>query len=137
MQCRVSETPGLWQLRNRLPQIHPSAYIAPGATVIGSVIVEKNASVWFNCTIRADNEIITIGEGTDVQDNSILHCDPGKPLTIGKNCLVGHQVCLHGCTIGSNCLIGMRTTILDNAKVGNNCFVAAGSHIGENRVFGE
>jgi len=103
--------------------------------VIGTVILQKNASIWFNSTVRGDNEVITIGEDTDVQDNSVLHCDPGKPLTIGKNCLVGHQVCLHGCTIGPNCLIGMRSIILDNSKVGRCCLVAAGTFIGEGREF--
>mmetsp|Transcript_92943 Transcript_92943/g.216024 ORF Transcript_92943/g.216024 Transcript_92943/m.216024 type:complete len:260 (-) Transcript_92943:94-873(-) len=135
MRLRVGESPGLWQLQRRTPEIHPSAYVAPGATVIGSVKLGRDASVWFNCTIRGDNEQITIGDGTDIQDNSILHCDPGKPLTIGKHVLVGHQVCLHGCTVGDTCLIGMRTTMLDNSRVGNNCFVAAGSFIGENKVF--
>jgi len=136
------ETPGTWFLSGdgdmdpmRTPSIHPSAFIAPGASIIGSVKIERDASVWFNCTVRSDNEIISIGEGSDIQDNSILHCDPGTPLTVGKNVLVGHQVCLHGCTIGDNCLIGMRTVMLDRSKVGNNCFVAAGSHIAEGREF--
>jgi len=135
MQCRVAETPGLWALGKRTPTIHPSAYIAPGATVIGSVKLGRDASIWFNCTVRADNEQITIGEGTDIQDNSIVHCDEGKPVTIGANVLVGHQVCLHGCRIGDYCLIGMRTVMLDNSRVGSNCFVAAGSFIGENKTF--
>mmetsp|Transcript_37815 Transcript_37815/g.112898 ORF Transcript_37815/g.112898 Transcript_37815/m.112898 type:complete len:255 (+) Transcript_37815:75-839(+) len=135
MRMRVDEAPGLWQLGRRVPEIHPTAYIAPGATVIGTVRMARDSSVWFNCTVRGDNELITIGQGTDIQDNSVLHCDPGKPIVIGDEVLVGHQVCLHGCHIGSNCLIGMRTTMLDCSRVGNNCFVAAGSFIGENKVF--
>lgn len=137
LASRQDKIPDIWALGERRPAIHPTAWVAPGASLIGTVILHPNSSVWFNCTLRGDNELITIGEDTDVQDNSVLHCDPGKPLTIGKNCLVGHQVCLHGCTIGENCLIGMRTTILDNAKIGSNCFVAAGSFVGEGKVFGD
>ncbi|OLP84961.1 ABC transporter B family member 25 [Symbiodinium microadriaticum] len=132
---QLEDKPGIWSLGSRHPQIHPSAYVAPGASIIGTVTLRKDASVWFNCTLRGDNEVITIGEGSDIQDNSVLHCDPGKPLVVGRNCLVGHQVCLHGCRIGENCLIGMRTTILDNVVIGSNCFVAAGSFIGEGRSF--
>ncbi|CAE7195584.1 unnamed protein product, partial [Symbiodinium sp. KB8] len=135
LQNRLEDKPGIWSLGSRHPQIHPSAYVAPGASIIGTVTLRKDASVWFNCTLRGDNEVITIGEGSDIQDNSVLHCDPGKPLVVGRNCLVGHQVCLHGCRIGENCLIGMRTTILDNVVIGSNCFVAAGSFIGEGRSF--
>jgi len=135
MRLRVDESPGLWALGSRTPSIHPTAFIAPGASVIGTVKMERDSSVWFNCTLRGDNENITIGAGSDVQDNSILHCDPGKPLSIGKNVLVGHQVCLHGCTVGNNCLIGMRTTMLDESKVGNDCLVAAGSFIRERIKF--
>jgi len=133
LRARLNESPGMWKLQERTPKIHPSAYVAPGAAIIGSVELKKDASVWFNSTVRGDNEQITIGEGSDVQDNSILHCDPGMPLIIGKNCLIGHQVCLHGCKIGDNCLIGMRTTIMDNAEVGENTYVAAGTHIPEGK----
>mmetsp|Transcript_52785 Transcript_52785/g.98861 ORF Transcript_52785/g.98861 Transcript_52785/m.98861 type:complete len:263 (+) Transcript_52785:40-828(+) len=135
LQSRLEVKPGIWSLGPRRPNIHASAYVAPGASIIGTVTLRKDASVWFNCTLRGDNEVITIGEGSDIQDNSILHCDPGKPLVVGRNCLVGHQVCLHGCKIGENCLIGMRTTILDNAVIGKNCFIAAGSFIGEGKSF--
>eukprot|EP00930_Biecheleria_cincta_P033059 TRINITY_DN22900_c0_g1_i1.p1 TRINITY_DN22900_c0_g1~~TRINITY_DN22900_c0_g1_i1.p1 ORF type:complete len:348 (+),score=86.56 TRINITY_DN22900_c0_g1_i1:73-1116(+) len=133
LRARLNESPGMWKLQDRTPKIHPSAYVAPGAAIIGTVELEKDASVWFNCTVRGDNEQIKIGEGSDVQDNSILHCDPGMPLIIGKNCLIGHQVCLHGCKVGDNCLIGMRTTIMDNAEIGENTYVAAGTHIPEGK----
>mmetsp|Transcript_37950 Transcript_37950/g.80690 ORF Transcript_37950/g.80690 Transcript_37950/m.80690 type:complete len:266 (+) Transcript_37950:88-885(+) len=137
LQVRFQESQGIWVLGSRRPSIHPTAYIAPGATVIGTVVMHKNSSIWFNTTVRGDNEIITIGEDTNIQDNSVLHCDPGIPLTVGRNVLVGHQVCLHGCTIGENCLIGMRTTMLDGSQVGNNCFVASNTFIGQNVKFGD
>lgn len=108
-------------------------FIADTATVIGSVILENNVSIWFNTVLRGDNDIIHIGENTNIQDGSILHVDEGVPLTIGKNVTVGHKVMLHGCTIGNNTLIGMNAVILNHAKIGNNCIIGANALITEGK----
>ena len=107
--------------------------VAPNAVIIGDVTLEKNTSIWFNATLRGDIENIHIGEGSNVQDGSVLHTDPGYPLKIGKNVTVGHLVMLHGCTIGDNSLIGIGAVILNNAKIGNNCVIGAKSLITENK----
>ncbi len=109
------------------------AWVAPTATVIGNVRLLKGASVWFGATVRGDNELITIGEGSNVQDNSVLHTDPGAPLTIGTNVTVGHLVMLHGCTIGDGTLVGIGSVILNGAKIGKNCLIGANTFIGENK----
>lgn len=109
-------------------------WIAPNAMVVGNVRLLRNASVWFGATIRGDNELIEIGEGSNVQDNSVLHTDPGAPLTIGANVTVGHLVMLHGCTIGDGSLVGIGSVILNRAKIGKNCLIGANSFIGENKV---
>ena len=108
-------------------------WVAPNATVVGDVTLEKNTSIWFNATLRGDIENIHIGEGSNIQDGSVLHTDPGYPLKIGKNVTVGHMVMLHGCTIGDNSLIGIGAVILNNAKIGNNCVIGAKSLITENK----
>ncbi|MEO0525327.1 MAG: gamma carbonic anhydrase family protein, partial [Pseudomonadota bacterium] len=113
------------------PQIHADTWVAPDANLIGKVVLEEGASVWFGCTIRADHEIIRIGAGTNVQENTVMHIDAGYPLTIGKNCTIGHKAMLHGCTIGDNSFIGMGTTVLKGAKVGKNCLLGAGALITE------
>ena len=108
-------------------------WVAPNAVIIGDVTLEKNTSIWFNATLRGDIENIHIGEGSNVQDGSVLHTDPGYPLKIGKNVTVGHLVMLHGCTIGDNSLIGIGVVILNNAKIGKKCIVGAKSLITENK----
>ena len=108
-------------------------WIADNATVLGSVIMAHNVSIWFNAVIRGDNEVITIGENSNIQDGSVLHTDPGLPLTIGKNVTVGHKVMLHGCTIGDNSLIGINAVVLNGAKIGKNCLIGANSLIPEGR----
>ena len=108
-------------------------YIAPNATVIGSVVLEHNASVWFNAVIRGDNDEIVIGEGSNVQDGSVLHTDPGVKLIIGKGVTVGHMVMLHGCEICDNTLIGIKSVILNNVKIGRNCIIGANSLITEGK----
>ena len=108
-------------------------WIAPGATVIGNVRLLPGASVWFGATIRGDNDPITIGLGSNVQDGSVLHTDPGAPLTIGTNVTVGHLVMLHGCTIGDNTLVGIGSVILNRARIGKNCLIGANSFIGEGK----
>ena len=108
-------------------------WVAPNATIIGDVTLEKNTSIWFNATLRGDIENICVGEGSNVQDGSVLHTDPGYPLKVGKNVTVGHLVMLHGCTIGDNSLIGIGAVILNNAKIGKNCIIGAKSLITENK----
>ena len=108
-------------------------WIAPNAMVMGNVILKKNASVWFGAVLRGDNDPITIGENSNVQDNSVLHTDHGSPLTVGANVTIGHMVMLHGCTIGDNTLIGIGSIILNGTKIGKNCLIGAGTLIGENK----
>ncbi len=109
-------------------------WIASNATVIGSVVLENNASVWFNVVIRADNDIITIGENSQVQDGSVLHADPGFPLTLGRNVSVGHMAMLHGCTVGDGSLIGIKSVILNGAVIGKNCLIGANTLIAEGKT---
>lgn len=109
-------------------------WIAHNATVIGSVVLENNASVWFNTVIRADNDIITIGENSQIQDGSVLHADPGFPLTLGKNVSVGHMAMLHGCTVGDGSLIGIKSVILNGAVIGKNCLIGANTLIAEGKT---
>mgnify|MGYP006140248399 FL=1 len=123
----------LYDLENKKIQNSGDNWVAPNANVIGDVTLEKNTSIWFNATLRGDIENIHIGEGSNVQDGSVLHTDPGYPLKIGKNVTVGHLVMLHGCTIGDNSLIGIGAVILNNAKIGNNCVIGAKSLITENK----
>ena len=126
----------LYELDGIRPEIlDPSVWIAPSAAVIGNVSMAAHASVWFNVTMRGDNDPITVGERTNIQDNSVLHTDIGAPLTLGKGVTVGHQVMLHGCTIGDNSLIGMGSTILNHARIGANSIVGANSLITEGKEF--
>jgi len=125
----------IYQLGEHAPEIDPSAYITDSANIIGKVKIEANASVWFDVTIRGDNEFITIGENSNVQEGTILHTDPGLPLTIGKNVTVGHQAMLHGCIIGDGSLIGIQAVVLNGAKIGKNCLVGAGALVTEGKEF--
>ena len=102
---------------------------------MGNVSIAEDCSVWFGAVIRGDTETITIGKGSNVQDNSVLHADEGMPLVIGENVTVGHQVMLHGCTVGNNSLIGIQAVVLNGAKIGNNCLVGAGSLVTEGKQF--
>jgi carbonic anhydrase/acetyltransferase-like protein (isoleucine patch superfamily) len=110
-------------------------WVAPGASVIGKVRLEKGASIWFGSVLRGDNELILVGEDTNIQDLSVLHTDHGSPLTIGRRCVIGHKVMLHGCTIGDNTLIGIGAIVLNNARIGNHCLVGANSLVTEGKVF--
>ncbi|MGR3603487.1 MAG: gamma carbonic anhydrase family protein [Heliomarina sp.] len=123
----------IYALGDLTPQIHPDTWVAPDANLIGQVVMEEGSSVWFGTTIRADHEIILIGEGSNVQENCVMHIDAGFPLTIGKNCTIGHKVMLHGCTVGDNTLVGMNATILNGARIGKNCLIGAGALITENK----
>ena len=123
----------------RLDDIEPhlddesSIFIAPNAHIIGNVKIAANCSVWFGTVIRGDNEQISLGAGTNIQENSILHTDPGFPLSVGKNCTIGHGAILHGCEIGDNSLIGMGATILNGAKIGKLCLIGAGALVTEGK----
>jgi carbonic anhydrase/acetyltransferase-like protein (isoleucine patch superfamily) len=125
----------IYQLGEHAPDIAPSAYITENANVIGKVRIEANASVWFGATLRGDNELITVGANSNVQENSVLHTDPGLPLTIGKNVTIGHQAMLHGCTIGDGSLVGIQAVILNGARIGRNCLVGAGALVTEGKEF--
>ncbi len=125
----------IYQLGEDVPSIDPSAYIAPTANLIGKVKVEANVSIWFGVTIRGDNELIIIGQVSNVQESSTLHADMGFPLTLGKNVTVGHQAMLHGCTIGDGTLIGIQAVLLNGAKIGENCLVGAGALVTEGKEF--
>ncbi|KAF0114499.1 MAG: transferase [Hyphomonadaceae bacterium] len=109
-------------------------WVAPNATLIGKCILHENASVWFNAILRGDNEPITIGENSNVQDGSVLHTDLGIPLTIGKNVTIGHLAMLHGCEIGDNSLVGIGAVVLNHAKIGKNCIIGAKALIGEGKI---
>ena len=125
----------LYQLDAHRPEVHESAWVADNAQVMGAVKLAADASVWFGCTVRGDTETIEIGEGSNIQDGSVMHADHGKPLTVGKNVTVGHMVMLHGCTIGDESLIGIGAVVLNGAKIGKNCLVGAGSLVTEGKEF--
>ncbi|MBV9346926.1 MAG: gamma carbonic anhydrase family protein [Pseudolabrys sp.] len=110
-------------------------FIADNAAVIGKVRLKHDASIWFGAVLRGDNEWIELGERSQIQDNCVLHTDPGFPLTIGSNCVIGHLAMLHGCTIGNSTLIGMSATVLNGAKIGNNSLVGAGAVVTEGKSF--
>jgi carbonic anhydrase/acetyltransferase-like protein (isoleucine patch superfamily) len=123
----------LYRLGDRTPSVHASAYVAPSAQLIGSVVMQEDSSVWFNVVVRGDNDIMTIGAGTNVQDQSMLHTDHGIPLTLGRGCTVGHKVMLHGCEIGDYTLIGMNAVVLNRARIGNYCMIGANALITEGK----
>lgn len=123
----------IYALDGIVPQIAPDAWVAPDANLIGRVVLEARASVWFGATLRGDNEEIRLGEGSNVQENCVLHTDMGYPLVIGRDCTIGHKAMLHGCTIGDGSLIGMGATVLNGAKIGRGCLIGAGALIAEGK----
>jgi carbonic anhydrase/acetyltransferase-like protein (isoleucine patch superfamily) len=123
----------IYALDGIAPSIDPSAWVAPDAVLVGKVVVEAEASIWFGAVIRGDNEEIRVGAGSNVQENAVLHTDMGYPLTIGTNCTVGHKAMLHGCTIGDGTLIGMGATVLNGAKIGKFCLIGACALITEGK----
>jgi len=125
----------IYALDDLAPEIRGRCFVAPSAAVIGDVFMAEDTSVWFGAVVRGDVERITIGRGSNIQDNSVLHSDPGAPLTLNENVTIGHMVMLHGCTIGPNSLIGIGSTILNHAKIGANSIVGANSLITENKEF--
>ena len=125
----------IYAIGEHTPEIDPSCYVADTATVIGKVALKAQTNIWFGVVIRADNDQITIDEGSNIQENSVLHADPGFPLTIGKGVSVGHMAMVHGCTIGDGSLIGIQAVILNGAKIGKNCLVGAGALVTEGKEF--
>jgi carbonic anhydrase/acetyltransferase-like protein (isoleucine patch superfamily) len=124
----------IYQLDDRKPTIKGDYLVAENAAVIGSVVLEANASVWWNVTIRGDNDVITLGENVNVQDGSVIHTDGGVQVTLERNVSIGHLVMLHGCTVRENSLIGIGAIILNRVVVGKNCLIGAGSLIPEGKV---
>ena len=125
----------LYALEEKHPQLLGNNWVADNAAVIGNVVLHPGANVWFGCTVRGDNDPISIGENSNIQDNSVLHTDVGVPLNIGRDVTIGHQVMLHGCTIGDNTLIGIQSVILNRAKSGKNSIVGAGSLVSEGKSY--
>ena len=125
----------LYELDGLAPRVAESAWVAESAEVMGNVVLGDNASIWFGAVLRGDNETLTIGAGTNVQDGSVLHSDHGQPLTLGERVTVGHKVVLHGCTVGDESLIGIGAVVLNGARIGKNCLVGAGALVTEGKEF--
>lgn len=125
----------VYEVDGKTPQVDSTAWIADSAQVMGHVTLGPDASVWFGCVLRGDTESMTIGEGSNIQDLTVMHADHGLPLTLGKHVTVGHKVMLHGCTIGDESLIGIGAIVLNGARIGKNCLVGAGSLVTEGKEF--
>ena len=115
------------------PKVAEDAWVAPGAHVVGRIVLGARASVWFGAALRGDNEEIFVGEGSNLQENVVCHTDMGFPLTIGRDCTIGHKAMLHGCTLGDETLVGMGATVLNGARVGRNCLIGAGALVTEGK----
>jgi carbonic anhydrase/acetyltransferase-like protein (isoleucine patch superfamily) len=124
-----------YRLGDKAPSVDASAFVAPDATLVGDVRMGPQASIWFQAVARGDNEPITIGAQSNVQEGAVLHADPGYPLTIGERVTIGHQAMVHGCTIGEGSLIGIQAVVLNGAKIGKHCLVGAGAVITERKEF--
>lgn len=127
----------IYRLGDREPRIDPTAWVAGSAELIGLIELAAEASVWFNCTLRGDTEPIRVGARSNVQENCVLHTDPGYPLTIGERVTVGHQAMLHGCTIGEGSLIGIQAIVMNGARIGRHCLIGAGALIPEGKSIPE
>ena len=127
----------IYDFEEHTPKIDPSSWVAPNAVIIGKVELKKESNIWFNSSLRGDVEPIIIGEGSNVQDGSVIHTDPGCPVIIGKNVTVGHLVMLHGCEIEDDCLIGIGSTILNKAKIGKTSIIGANALVTENKIIPE
>ena len=130
-----SERMSLFTISGEKPQLAESAWVAPQAIVVGRAKLAERTSVWFNAVIRADNEPVTIGEASNVQEGAVLHTDPGYPMQIAAHVTIGHQAMLHGCTIGEGSLIGVQAVVLNGAVIGKHCLVGAGAVVTEGKVF--
>ncbi|MDR2787616.1 MAG: gamma carbonic anhydrase family protein [Candidatus Accumulibacter sp.] len=127
----------IYALGDLVPNIHPQTWIAPNASVIGQVHLEKNVSIWWGCTLRGDIGLLRVGENSNVQDGSVLHTDAGLQVDVGRNVTVGHGVILHGCAIGEGCLIGMGATLLNRSVIGKQCLIGANTLIPEGKIIPE
>ncbi len=127
----------IYNFNNISPKIDKDSWYAPNSVLIGNVTLKKDANIWFNATLRGDVEPITIGEGSNIQDGSVVHTDPGCPTIVGNGVTVGHMVMLHGCEIADDCLIGIGSTILNKTKIGKNCIIGANALVTENKVIPE
>lgn len=127
----------LYQLGDVSPRLAPTAYVAPSASIVGRAVLGDHSSVWFGATLRGDNELISIGDGSNVQDGAVMHTDPGYPLLVGNNVSIGHQAMLHGCTVGEGSLIGIQSVVLNAAIIGKGCLVGAGAVITERKSFAD
>ena len=127
----------IYDFEGHTPKLDPNSWVASNSVIIGKVELKKDSNIWFNVTLRGDVEPITIGEGSNVQDGSVVHSDPGCPVIIGKNVTIGHLVMLHGCVIEDDCLIGIGSTILNKAKIGKNSIIGANALVTENKVIPE
>ena len=125
----------LYRIGGQQPTVHPTAWIAPSAELIGDVHVGEGASVWFGAVIRADNTPIVVGARANIQEGAMLHSDPGAPCTVGAGCTVGHHAILHGCTLGTHVLVGMGATVLNRAEIGDDCLIGAGALVTEGKLF--
>ena len=125
----------IYRLGDAAPRVPASAYVAPGATVIGRVTLGERASVWPGAVIRGDDDAIHVGDNTNVQDGAVLHVDPGIPMSIGSDVTIGHQAMLHGCTIGDGTLVGIQAIVYNKAVIGRDCLIAAGAVVPEGKVF--
>jgi carbonic anhydrase/acetyltransferase-like protein (isoleucine patch superfamily) len=125
----------IFKIGTHTPDVDASAYVTDSASVIGNVHLAANTSIWFGAALRGDNELISIGEGSNVQECAVLHTDIGYPLVVGKNVTIGHQAMLHGCTVGDGSLIGIQAVVLDGAVIGKNCLVAAGALVTSGKIF--
>ena len=125
----------IFKIGTHTPDVDASAYVTDSASVIGNVHLAANTSIWFGAALRGDNELISIGEGSNVQECAVLHTDIGYPLVVGKNVTIGHQAMLHGCTVGDGSLIGIQAVVLDGAVIGKNCLVAAGALVTSGKEF--
>lgn len=124
----------IYNFQNYQPQVHPLAWIAPNAAVIGQVSIASEVSIWFGAVIRADMAEINIGEQSNIQDNCVLHVDEDTPMSIARRVLIGHGVVLHGCEIGEGTMVGIGSVILNRAKIGKNCIIGARTLVGENKI---
>ena len=125
----------LYQLDDLSPRLADTAWVADSAQVMGNVELAADTSVWFGAVLRGDTEVIRVGRGSNIQDNSVVHADIGFPVTIGENVTIGHQVMLHGCSIGDGSLIGIQAVVLNGAKIGKHCLVGAGALVTEGQEF--
>ena len=124
----------IYRLGEACVELHPQSWVAPNAVLVGKVRLQAGASVWFNAVLRGDNELIDIGEHSNVQDGAVMHPDMGFPLTLGKGVTVGHNAMLHGCSVGDYSLIGINAVILNGARIGRNCIIGANALIAEGKV---